>query len=156
MTSFSPALIGCWAQSTNQLRRGEWRHFLKRWLVAEHNQPISACEKKQCHLSADWLLRTTSFLKFLKFRCFLLIDGGNILIYNYEGRPQATIKYQGMRPDSLNERTVALSSDTVAIKDKSDEKHLFLFDSHSGKSTGENGKVSHSVKNFVKFFKFFF
>lgn len=78
----------------------------------------------------------------------MLIDGGNILIYNYEGRPQATIKYQGMRPDSLNERTVALSSDTVAIKDKSDEKHLFLFDAQSGKSTGDNGKVTHSVKKF--------
>lgn len=62
-------------------------------------------------------------------RHFVLVDGGGIYLYSYEGRLISSPKFPGMRTDILNGQTVSLSSDTLAIRDKSDEKgmctHMF-------------------------------
>ena len=52
--------------------------------------------------------------------------------YSYEGRLICSPRFPGMRTDILNYQTVSLSDDTIAIRDKADEKcktyykiHLF-------------------------------
>lgn len=43
-------------------------------------------------------------------------------MYSYEGRLVSAPKFQGMRTDILNTQTVSLSNDTIAVRDKTDEK----------------------------------
>ena len=59
---------------------------------------------------------------FLLFRHFMLVDSSNVYIYSYDGRLVCSPKYPGLRADILNYQTVSLSNDTVAIRDKTDEK----------------------------------
>ncbi|KAJ8797686.1 hypothetical protein J1605_017112 [Eschrichtius robustus] len=48
-----------------------------------------------------------------------------------------------MRTDILNAQTVSLSNDTIAIKDKADEKIIFLFEASTGKPLGDGKLLSH-------------
>ncbi|XP_067400735.1 intraflagellar transport protein 80 homolog isoform X3 [Emydura macquarii macquarii] len=73
-------------------------------------------------------------------RHFLLIDGGGIYLYSYEGRFISSPKFPGMRTDILNAQTVSLSNDTLAIKDKTDEKAL------SGKPLGDGKPLTHKTE----------
>ncbi|CAH2247409.1 intraflagellar transport 80 homolog [Pelobates cultripes] len=76
-------------------------------------------------------------------RHFLLVDGGSLFLYSYEGRLISTPKVSGMRIDNLNSQTVSLSNDTIAIKDKGDEKFIYLFDALSGKPLGDGKPLTH-------------
>lgn len=76
-------------------------------------------------------------------RHFLLVDGGGIYLHSYEGRFISSPKFPGMRTDILNAQTVSLSNDTVAIKDKADEKIIFLFEASTGKPLGDGKLLSH-------------
>ena len=58
----------------------------------------------------------------LVYRSFLLVDGTSLYIYSYDGRLVSSPRFQGMRTDVLNRQTVALSDDTLAIRDKANEK----------------------------------
>jgi hypothetical protein len=60
-------------------------------------------------------------------RCFLLVDNTSIYVYSYEGRLICSPKFQGMRTDVLNQLTVSLSDDAIAIRDKSNEKGSVYF-----------------------------
>uniref|UniRef100_A0A8D0HT40 IFT80 second beta-propeller domain-containing protein n=1 Tax=Sphenodon punctatus TaxID=8508 RepID=A0A8D0HT40_SPHPU len=51
-------------------------------------------------------------------RHFLLVDGGGIYLYSYEGRLISSPKFPGMRTDILNAPTISLSNDILAIRDK--------------------------------------
>lgn len=64
------------------------------------------------------------FLRLVSTPCrhFLLVDGGGIYVYSYEGRLVSAPKFPGMRADILNAQTVSLSNDTIAVRDKTDEK----------------------------------
>lgn len=62
------------------------------------------------------------FAPCLPCRHFLLVDGGGIYVYSYEGRLVCAPKFPGMRTDILNSQTVSLSNDTIAVRDKADEK----------------------------------
>ena len=62
------------------------------------------------------------FSLFFYVRHFLLVDGGGIYVYSYEGRLVSSPKFQGMRTDILNAQSVSISNDTIAIRDKTDEK----------------------------------
>uniref|UniRef100_A0A8C7L7T0 Intraflagellar transport 80 homolog (Chlamydomonas) n=1 Tax=Oncorhynchus kisutch TaxID=8019 RepID=A0A8C7L7T0_ONCKI len=53
---------------------------------------------------------------------FLLVDGTGVYVFSYEGRLISTPRFPGMRTDILNAQSVSLSNDTIAIRDKSDEK----------------------------------
>ncbi|XP_060053560.1 intraflagellar transport protein 80 homolog isoform X2 [Erinaceus europaeus] len=77
------------------------------------------------------------------FSHFLLVDGGGIYLYSYEGRFISSPKFPGMRTDILNAQTVSLSNDTIAIKDKTDEKIIFLFEASTGKPLGDGKLLSH-------------
>ncbi|KAK7820931.1 hypothetical protein U0070_025989 [Myodes glareolus] len=77
------------------------------------------------------------------FSHFLLVDGGGIYLHSYEGRFISSPKFPGMRTDILNAQTVSLSNDTVAVKDKADEKIIFLFEASTGKPLGDGKLLSH-------------
>jgi hypothetical protein len=50
------------------------------------------------------------------------VDGTGVYVFSYEGRLISTPRFPGMRTDILNAQSVSLSNDTIAIRDKSDEK----------------------------------
>ncbi|KAM4771325.1 intraflagellar transport protein 80 homolog [Rhinophrynus dorsalis] len=79
-------------------------------------------------------------------RHFLLVDGGSFFLYSYEGRLISSPKIPGMRTDILNEQTVSLSNDTIAVKDKADEKSIYLFDALSGKPLGDGKPLTHKLE----------
>lgn len=62
---------------------------------------------------------------FLFNRHFLLVDSIGVYVYSYDGRLVCSPRYAGMRADILNTQTVSLSNDTIAIRDKADEKGKF-------------------------------
>ncbi|XP_066476291.1 intraflagellar transport protein 80 homolog isoform X4 [Tiliqua scincoides] len=79
-------------------------------------------------------------------RHFLLVDGGRIYIYSYEGRLISCPKFVGMNADVLNAQTVSLSNDTLAVRDKFDEKVIYLFEPLSGKPLGDGKPLSHKTE----------
>ncbi|NXB52919.1 IFT80 protein, partial [Leucopsar rothschildi] len=79
-------------------------------------------------------------------RHFLLVDGGGLYLYSYEGRLISSPKYPGMRTDILNSQTVSLSNDTLAVKDKADEKVIYIFDALSGKPLGDGKPLTHKTE----------
>uniref|UniRef100_A0A8V0X4F0 Intraflagellar transport 80 n=1 Tax=Gallus gallus TaxID=9031 RepID=A0A8V0X4F0_CHICK len=79
-------------------------------------------------------------------RHFLLVDGGGLYLYSYEGRLISSPKFPGMRTDILNAQTVSLSNDTLAVKDKADEKVIYIFDAISGKPLGDGKSLTHKTE----------
>ncbi|CAH1781800.1 unnamed protein product [Owenia fusiformis] len=77
---------------------------------------------------------------------FLLVDSAGVYVYSYEGRLVCTPKFQGMRTEILNTLTVTISNDTIAIRDKTDEKVIHLFDATTGKSMGDGKPLSHKLE----------
>ncbi len=58
---------------------------------------------------------------------FSIVDNlTGIQVYNYEGRHQSSPKYQGLRPEFITSQTYAMSDDTIAIIDKTDEKCIYI------------------------------
>uniref|UniRef100_A0A672FX45 Uncharacterized protein n=1 Tax=Salarias fasciatus TaxID=181472 RepID=A0A672FX45_SALFA len=83
----------------------------------------------QCYVYKNWntplifdLKEGTVSLILQAEKHFLLVDGAGLYIFSYEGRPISSPNFPGMRADILNAQGVSLSNDTVAIRDKSDEK----------------------------------
>ena len=76
-------------------------------------------------------------------RLFLLVDGSGVYVYSYDGRLLCTPRWPGMRTDVLNQRTVSLTNDTIAVRDKTDEKQVHLFDATSGKALNDGKPWKH-------------
>ncbi|KAM6065174.1 intraflagellar transport protein 80 homolog isoform 2-T5 [Theristicus caerulescens] len=79
-------------------------------------------------------------------RHFLLVDGGGLYLYSYEGRLISSPKFPGMRTDILNAQTVSLSNDILAVKDKADEKVIYIFEALSGKPLGDGKPLTHKTE----------
>nr|XP_023662977.1 intraflagellar transport protein 80 homolog isoform X2 [Paramormyrops kingsleyae] len=79
-------------------------------------------------------------------RHFLLVDGGGIYVFSYDGRLTSSPKIAGMRTDILSAQAVSLSNDTVAVRDKVDEKVVFLFDALTGKPLGDGKPLTHKME----------
>ncbi|CAL8375185.1 unnamed protein product [Gadus morhua 'NCC'] len=77
---------------------------------------------------------------------FLLADGAGLYVFSYEGRLVSSPKFPGMRTDLLNAQSVSLSNDTIAVRDKSEEKVLFLFDVLTGKAIGDGKPLTHKLE----------
>lgn len=77
---------------------------------------------------------------------FLLVDGSGLYIFSYEGRLISSLKLLGMRADILNAQAASISNDTIAIRDKSDEKAILLFDAMTGKAIGDGKPVTHKLE----------
>ena len=54
-----------------------------------------------------------------------MVDGSGVYVFSYDGRLVCSPKHPGMKAEMLNSQTIALSNDTIAIRDKTDEKGLF-------------------------------
>lgn len=70
--------------------------------------------------------------------CFLLVHSGGCQLYGYEGRQICAPKFQGLRPELLNDQSVALSSDTLALIDRATSKTVRFLDTGAGKPVGED------------------
>ncbi|XP_048460218.1 intraflagellar transport protein 80 homolog isoform X2 [Rhincodon typus] len=79
-------------------------------------------------------------------RHFLLLDGAGIYLYSYEGRLISSPKFPGMRTDILSSQTVSLSNDTIAVRDKADDKVIYLIDAISGKPLGDGKPLVHKIE----------
>lgn len=77
---------------------------------------------------------------------FLLVDDAGLQVYSYEGRLTCVPKYQNLRFDVLNEQTCAISNDTLAIKDRKDEKAIHLFETQTGKLVGSGQPLQHMLE----------
>ncbi|XP_059507049.1 intraflagellar transport protein 80 homolog isoform X4 [Stegostoma tigrinum] len=79
-------------------------------------------------------------------RHFLLLDGAGIYLYSYEGRLISSPKFPGMRTDILSSQTISLSNDTIAVRDKADDKVIYLIDAISGKPLGDGKPLVHKIE----------
>uniref|UniRef100_H2T232 Intraflagellar transport 80 homolog (Chlamydomonas) n=1 Tax=Takifugu rubripes TaxID=31033 RepID=H2T232_TAKRU len=77
---------------------------------------------------------------------FLLVDGAGLYVFSYEGQLISAPKFLGLRVDIINAQGVSLSNDTVAIRDKSDEKVILLFDALTGKPLGDGKPLTHKLE----------
>ncbi|CAG9531173.1 unnamed protein product, partial [Cercopithifilaria johnstoni] len=102
---------------------------IKNW-----NTPI-IMDLKECNVTLIMLCN----------KYFLLVDGGLIQVYNYEGRMQSLIKLSTMSISggTVSEKTAAISNDTIAIRDRIDLKIVHFFDTITGKNAS-NGKFIHT------------
>jgi intraflagellar transport protein 80 len=93
------------------------------------------------------LKTTTVSLLLLTDRHFLMADNvSGLLVYSYEGRLMSTVKYPRGSVASLSVLTVSISVDTIAIRDKKEEKVVHLFDVASGKELREGKPLCHKVE----------
>ncbi|NXU40962.1 IFT80 protein, partial [Drymodes brunneopygia] len=134
----------------------EWKNFqitlIKRRTMKVHNVINDAVDLLEfrdrvikASLSCGYLVVSTS-LQCYVFSHFLLVDGGGLYLYSYEGRLISSPKYPGMRSDILNAQTVSLSNDTLAVKDKADGKVIYIFEALSGKPLGDGKPLTHKTE----------
>ncbi|OWF41163.1 intraflagellar transport protein 80 homolog [Mizuhopecten yessoensis] len=76
---------------------------------------------------------------------FLLVDNAGIYVFSYDGRLVCSPRYTGMRADILNYQTVSISNDTIAIRDKANEKVVYVFDAQNGKPLGDGKPITHKL-----------
>ncbi|XP_071949361.1 intraflagellar transport protein 80 homolog [Antedon mediterranea] len=76
---------------------------------------------------------------------FALVVSTGVNIYSYEGRLISSPKFQGMRLDTLNMMSLSVSNDTVAIRDKSNEKLVHVFDASNGKAL-DSKPIQHNLE----------
>eukprot|EP00842_Homolaphlyctis_polyrhiza_P004118 jgi/Hompol1/4707/HPOL_002297-RA len=76
---------------------------------------------------------------------FVLIDNFvGIQIFTYEARLICQPKYPGFRPEFITPQNISLSNDTLAVKDHTDEKAIYLFDVASGRQLSPDGPLKHA------------
>lgn len=67
-------------------------------------------------------------------KLFLLMDHiSGVQLFQYDGRPVATLKLSGIRTEFLNYQSVSLSPDMVVIKDTFDPKAVKVFEAMTGR-----------------------
>jgi len=68
---------------------------------------------------------------------FALVDANGIQVISYEGRALSTIKYSGLRTEFLNESTLSICRDAVALVDPTSPKTVRVFDVFTGRAMGQ-------------------
>ncbi|KAG2462052.1 IFT80 protein, partial [Polypterus senegalus] len=137
-------------------QRWEWKNFeiilsKRRTMQVRNvlNDAVDVLEFRDRVIKASLLhghLVVTTSLQCYVYRHFLLVDGAGIYLFSYEGRLISTPKFPGLRTDTLNSQTISLSNDTIAIRDKADEKAVFLIDALSGKPLGDGKSLLHKME----------
>lgn len=56
------------------------------------------------------------------FRFFLLVERSSVNLYSYEGRLVSSPRWAAMQPETMNEKSISLSDDTLAARDQNDPK----------------------------------
>ncbi|ORY48676.1 WD40 repeat-like protein [Rhizoclosmatium globosum] len=73
---------------------------------------------------------------------FLFVDNATgIQVFSYEGRLICSPKYPGLRPDFITSQAISLSNDTLAIKDRTDEKLIYVFELNTGRLIGDGTPI---------------
>ncbi|KAJ1558255.1 Intraflagellar transport protein 80 [Nowakowskiella sp. JEL0078] len=69
---------------------------------------------------------------------FCLVDNfTGIQVFSYEARLISQPKYPGLRPELITPPCISISNDHLAIKDRTDEKAIYLFEVQSGRQLPE-------------------
>lgn len=69
---------------------------------------------------------------------FLVVDQqAGLQLFTYEGRSVSSPKLPNAQPDLFSLQTVALSDDTLALRDHRDDKLVRIIDVQSGKELGK-------------------
>lgn len=108
----------------------------------------------QCHIysTKNWNTPIIFELKEGSVTClvlaekhFLLVDSTNVGIYSYEGRLLSNPRWPGMRPDVINPLVISISNDRLAVRDKADEKVVYIMDTLNGKHIGDGKPFTHKL-----------
>ncbi|VDN24702.1 unnamed protein product, partial [Cylicostephanus goldi] len=67
-------------------------------------------------------------------RLFLVSDGQTVLVFNYDGRSLCEVKVPGNGTSNISEKTIALSNDVLAIRDRGETSTICFFDPTSGRA----------------------
>jgi intraflagellar transport protein 80 len=67
---------------------------------------------------------------------FALVDTLGVNLFSYEGRQLSTIRHPGLRVELLNNLTLSICRDTVALVDPANNRQVRLFDALSGRPMG--------------------
>ncbi|EPY34821.1 hypothetical protein AGDE_07815 [Angomonas deanei] len=83
----------------------------------------------------------------LAAKVFLLADcNQGIQIYTYEGRLVSVLRLQAaLRPEIMASDLLAISPDTVAIRNPADQKEILFFDSNTGKPF-DDATITHNLE----------
>ncbi|KAI9103258.1 WD40-repeat-containing domain protein [Phlyctochytrium arcticum] len=77
--------------------------------------------------------------------CFVLVDTiAGVQIFSYDGRLMSSPKYPGLKAECVTPQTLSISSDILVLKDKADEKAIFIFETMTGRPLG-TGQIKHTV-----------
>jgi intraflagellar transport protein 80 len=75
---------------------------------------------------------------------FALVDANGIQVINYEGRPLSTIKFSGLRSEFLNQNTLTLCRDAIALVDPAQPKQIRVYDVYTGRPIG-SAPIQHKL-----------
>ncbi|XP_034936884.1 intraflagellar transport protein 80 homolog isoform X2 [Chelonus insularis] len=107
----------------------------------------------QCHIysSTNWNTPVIFDLKnssisavILAEKHFLLIDWNSMTLYNYQGRLLSVPKWRGMTQEPLYPPCIALCSDTLVVRDQTNEKLLHILEISHNKPITEAQPHSHT------------
>lgn len=59
-------------------------------------------------------------------RFFLLVERASVNLYSYEGRLISSPRWAAMQPETMNEKSICLSDDTIAARDQNDTKGMLI------------------------------
>ncbi|XP_033637607.1 intraflagellar transport protein 80 homolog [Asterias rubens] len=76
---------------------------------------------------------------------FAIVDSAGIHLYTYEGRLLSSPKFAGMHSDTLSAQSLCVSNDTVAVRDKTDEKLVHLFDAATSRQV-DSKPLAHKLE----------
>ncbi|GLG95764.1 F-box-like/WD repeat-containing protein ebi [Gryllus bimaculatus] len=108
----------------------------------------------QCHIysTSNWntpvifeLREGSVCMLQLAARHFLLVEKTTAGLYSYEGRLLCSPRWQAMQPDTLNESSVSISPDTIAVRDQVDDKVVLLFEVGTARSLSDLPPLNHSL-----------
>lgn len=119
-----------------------------------HNHLIVATLSNQVYIynCSNW---TSPYVVYLKEPANLIVQGANYFavidsahnfnIYDYESNLISSPKYQGLRVEFLNKRSISLSSDVVAVIDTTNTKVIRIFEIATGKPMNVNIENSSEI-----------
>ncbi|KAF6771101.1 hypothetical protein AHF37_09323 [Paragonimus kellicotti] len=77
---------------------------------------------------------------------FVLVDGANIYVYTYDGRLVCSPKQPNLRTEMLHSDGLALCNDALVVKNRMDERSIYLFETETGKPIGDGKPIVHTVR----------
>ncbi|CAL8086530.1 unnamed protein product [Calicophoron daubneyi] len=77
---------------------------------------------------------------------FALVDGTSIYVYTYDARLACSPKSPNLRTDLLHPEALTISNDALAVKNKADGRAIYLFETATGKTLGDEKPVIHTTE----------